>query len=137
VRLEQQPQQQQQQQQGVIDDAERLHVLIATKQQASMGSGASSSMRPDNVSVWLDKPALAGLVEAAAAAEASGVGDPDAEALLEQWRGAYDAMASDAHSLGIPRSVLPALPQDADAAQLQAAVQHLRDMVASFMSSGL
>jgi hypothetical protein len=59
------------------------------------------------------------------------------ERLLEQWHAAYGSLVVDAVDLGIPRSVIPSVKADASPAQLQKAVQHLQDMMASFMSAGL
>jgi hypothetical protein len=57
--------------------------------------------------------------------------------LLEQWHAAYASLVVDAVDLGIPRSVIPAVSADASPAELQQAVQHLQDMMASFLSAGL
>lgn len=59
------------------------------------------------------------------------------EKLLQQWHAAYQSLTVDAADLGIPRSVIPAVPADASPAQLQEAVQHLQAMMASFLSAGL
>lgn len=59
------------------------------------------------------------------------------ERLLEQWHAAYQALVTDAVDLGIPRSVIPEVKPDASPAELQQAVEHLQDMMASFLSSGL
>jgi hypothetical protein len=58
-------------------------------------------------------------------------------AVLERWQGAYLALCGDAADLGIPASALPRLPPDATAQQLQEATEHLQNMIASFLSSGL
>jgi hypothetical protein len=59
------------------------------------------------------------------------------ERLLEQWHAAYESLVVDAVDLGIPRSVIPSVKADASPAELQKAVRHLQDMMASFMSAGL
>lgn len=59
------------------------------------------------------------------------------ERLLEQWHAAYSSLVIDAVDLGIPRSVIPSVKAGASPAELQRAVQHLQDMMASFMSAGL
>jgi hypothetical protein len=101
------------------------------------------------------QPGLAGLPEAAAQTHhtqqqqhhtepeaqpaTSGTGASEAvnERLLQQWHAAYESLVVDAVDLGIPRSVIPAVPKDASPAQLQEAVQHLQAMMASFLSAGL
>jgi hypothetical protein len=108
-------------------------------------AAAATEVRADNVQQWFSKPALSGLAEAAAAAggeqqqqqqQQQPQQSRDAR-LLEQWRAAYESMTADAVELGIPRSVVPRLAADASAADMQAAVQHLQDMMASFLSAGL
>lgn len=64
-------------------------------------------------------------------------GGSASQKLLEQWHAAYNSLVTDAVDLGIPRSVIPIVKPDASPAELQAAVQHLQDMMASFLSSGL
>lgn len=59
------------------------------------------------------------------------------ERLLQQWHAAYQSLVVDAADLGIPRSVIPVVPEDASPAQLQEAVEHLQAMMASFLSAGL
>lgn len=130
----------------VADPAQEagFSILLGTKPANPRGLGdqhPASDLHADNVAEWFTKPGLVGLTEWSAS------GPQDLQSLLqlhsseahllESWRISYEVLVSDAVSLGIPRSVIPTLKEGASAQQIQAAVQHLQDMVASFMSSGL
>lgn len=56
---------------------------------------------------------------------------------MERWAAAYEALSQEARDLGIPKSAIPALPNDVSPQQLRTMRDHLQAMMASFMSSGL
>ena len=133
------------------DSSAGLCVLIGTKAVVAGGttsSSPSSNMRADNVQDWFTKPGLAGLM--ATSAQHHDHDQPSLEQqlnsvsaqnptqyVIERWRGAYEVLVSDAVALGIPQSVIPLLKEEATPEEIQGAVQHLQDMVASFLSAGL
>jgi len=69
----------------------------------------------------------------------SGVAETAAAADLarERLRASLDYTASRALALGVPRSALPAPQAGASAEELAAAVGHVEDMVASFLSANI
>ena len=58
---------------------------------------------------------------------------------LERWTWAYEALAAEARTLGIPAYAIPALPRDrwATPEELRSARGGLELIVSSFLSSGL
>ncbi|GLC48121.1 hypothetical protein PLESTB_000061300 [Pleodorina starrii] len=58
-------------------------------------------------------------------------------AVLERWRLSYNVLMDDARELGIPSSAIPELPATATAEQIRSARDHLRAILASFLSAGL
>jgi hypothetical protein len=123
----------------ITDAALGLRALVATAASPA-ASPRAPYITPDNVADVLWAPALTPLSAAVAGAGAGGAGPRDGALAVLQWRAAYGALCADAEELGIPRSVIPKLPQD-DAEITLALVQerqaYLQGMVASFLSSGL
>jgi hypothetical protein len=126
-----------------------LCVLLARKAPVSAANVPLGMMEPDRVAEWFTKPGLTGLRNAAVAAAEGAAADSSnpsglpfpslqpGDRVLEQWRASYEVLVADAVALGIPRSVIPSLSHAASPQEVQQAVQHLQNMVASFLSSGL
>ncbi|PRW55894.1 type VII secretion [Chlorella sorokiniana] len=107
---------------GPASEGTRLQVAASAPAAAAAGTG-------DAAAEWT--PLFLRRMEAAAAD-----GLPPAE-VLEQWQLAYQQMAADAQTLGIPASAIPQLPAQPTAAELRAARDRLSGMMASFLSAGL
>uniref|UniRef100_A0A7S0WLT3 Methyltransferase type 11 domain-containing protein n=1 Tax=Chlamydomonas leiostraca TaxID=1034604 RepID=A0A7S0WLT3_9CHLO len=113
-----------------------LYAVVARRRPQQDSYDTPAVPTPSEVAASFTAPALREievLQPPAGAASAVAV----SEATLERWRIAYGAMVHDAQALGIPASVIPALPPGASAADIRGARDTLQGMLASYLSAGL